>query len=124
MNLNQVTISVTDIDQSASFYSKLGLQLIVKADHYCRFHVRGNDVTFSIHKTDKASPGSTIIYFESDRLDEWVIELKHKGISFSKEPVDQSWLWREACLEDPDGHIICLYYAGSNRLNPPWRIKD
>jgi len=52
-----------------------------------------------------------------------VAELMSKGIEFSADPKDQSWLWREACLKDPDGHIICLYHAGENRLNPPWRIQ-
>ena len=37
-------------------------------------------------------------------------------------PTDQSWLWREAYLKDPDGNLICLYHAGANRRFPPWRI--
>ena len=32
------------------------------------------------------------------------------------------WLWREARLVDPSGNVICLYHAGENRLNPPWRV--
>jgi hypothetical protein len=33
------------------------------------------------------------------------------------------WLWREARLRDPDGHRVCLYRAGQNRKNPPWRLR-
>ncbi|MDP4264892.1 MAG: VOC family protein [Bacteroidota bacterium] len=124
MNLNQVTVSVSNIPRSAEFYKKLGLQMIVKEDHYCRFMAPGNEATFSIHKADKAEPGSTVIYFECGHLDEQVAELKSKGVVFDQDPVDQTWLWREAYLKDPDGHIICLYYAGKNRLDPPWRIKE
>jgi catechol 2,3-dioxygenase-like lactoylglutathione lyase family enzyme len=122
MRLNQVTIAVTDIKSSTGFYKSLGLILIVQTDHYCRFIVPGNEATFSIHLAENAEPGSTVIYFECDDLDKTVTELKFYGIEFSQEPVDQSWLWREAYLKDPDGHTICLYYAGENRLNPPWRL--
>jgi catechol 2,3-dioxygenase-like lactoylglutathione lyase family enzyme len=122
MTLNQITISVSDISVSLAFYQKLGLELIVRYDHYCRLIVPGNQATFSIEKTDKSEPGGTVIYFECDELDKKVEELKSKGIVFTKDPADQNWLWREAYLKDPDGHTICLYYAGENRLNPPWRL--
>jgi catechol 2,3-dioxygenase-like lactoylglutathione lyase family enzyme len=124
MNLNQITISVSDIKRSIEFYTNLGLKLIVKADHYCRFIVPGNDVTFSIQLSDKVMPGSTIIYFECNDLDKKVQESKSKAITFSHDARDQIWLWREAYLNDPDGHVICLYFAGDARLNPPWRIKS
>ena len=38
MNLNQVTIQVSDVEKSISFYEKLGLTLIVKdLPNYARF---------------------------------------------------------------------------------------
>lgn len=43
---------------------------------------------------------------------------------FDQEPVDQRWLWREARLKDVDGNQLILFYAGKNRLNPPWRIES
>ncbi len=45
------------------------------------------------------------------------------GVVFASEPTDRRWLWREAELFDPGGNRILLYFAGENRLNPPWRIK-
>ena len=27
-----------------------------------------------------------------------------------------------AYLRDPDGNRLCLYFAGENRVNPPWRV--
>lgn len=123
MKLNQVTISVGNIERSEAFYLELGFELIVKTGHYCRFIVPGNNATFSIHLADQPSPGNTVIYFECDELDKTVEALKKKGIHFIQDPVDQSWLWREAILKDPDGHTLCLYHAGENRLNPPWRLQ-
>jgi len=50
--------------------------------------------------------------------------LKQKGIQFDTEPTDEKWLWREARLKDIDGNQLILFYAGENRLNPPWRIEN
>lgn len=40
-----------------------------------------------------------------------------------QEPTDMDYLWREAVLHDPSGNRIKLYWAGENRLNPPWRVE-
>ncbi|MEM9090279.1 MAG: VOC family protein [Cyanobacteria bacterium P01_F01_bin.53] len=63
-----------------------------------------------------------VVYFETDTLDDKVTELKQRGFLFYQDPTDESWLWREARLKDPSGNIICLYFAGNNRKNPPWRV--
>jgi catechol 2,3-dioxygenase-like lactoylglutathione lyase family enzyme len=123
MKLNQVTIAVTNIDRAIEFYEKLGLELIVKSEHYCRFIVPGNEATFSTHKTERFQPGETVIYFETDDVDKTITELEEKGIRVFSKPIMQSWLWYEANLNDPDGNRVCIYHAGENRLNPPWRIK-
>ena len=28
-----------------------------------------------------------------------------------------------AYLRDPAGNLICLFWAGENRKNPPWRVQ-
>lgn len=125
MNLNQITIPSTNLPESVAFYQKLGLELIVDSiPRYARFVCPDGQSTFSIHHAEKlASGGEGIhVYFESDNLDEEVVRLKKAGINFEDDPVDQTWLWREARLKDPDGHLIILFHAGENRLNPPWRI--
>jgi predicted enzyme related to lactoylglutathione lyase len=63
------------------------------------------------------------LWFESDRLDELVLELKEKGVVVEREPQTMSDLWRVAQLRDPTGTQIALNHAGENRLNPPWRVK-
>jgi len=126
MNLNQVTVPSLDLNKSIPFYQDLGLKLIVKAlPHYARFECPNGNGTFSIHQTTTLSSGEGIyIYFECEDLDQKVAQLKEKGISFDLEPTDQSWLWREARLKDVDGNQLVLYFAGKNRLNPPWRIIE
>ena len=123
MNLNQITVATHDMSQSVAFYQKLGLELIVDTPHYTRFVVPEGQATFSVSLTEEPiqSPNTTI-YFECENLDAKVAELLAKGLEFSELPVDKQWLWREAHLLDPAGNIICLYYAGENRLNPPWRV--
>ena len=125
MNLNQVTVPSLDLEVSIPFYEKLGLELIVKAlPHYARFVCPDGSSTFSIHKVDQLPEGNgVVVYFESEALDQRVEELKALGFVFDLEPTDQNWLWREARLRDPDGNSLILYFAGENRLNPPWRIK-
>jgi catechol 2,3-dioxygenase-like lactoylglutathione lyase family enzyme len=124
MNMNQVTLPALNIAESISFYRKLGLKQIVDSEHYARFECPDGDATFSIHLADASElGGNAAIYFEHEELDTLCATLKEQGILFSRMPKDESWLWREAWLEDPSGNAICLYWAGENRKNPPWRIE-
>ncbi len=124
MNLNQVTIAVKNIEVSILFYKRLGLTLIVKSlPHYARFACPDGQATFSLHQVnDVTTSTSSCIHFEITELDTYVNKLVSEGFVFDELPVDKPWLWREARLKDPDGHQLILYFAGSNRLYPPWRI--
>ena len=115
-----------DLTKSVPFYQNLGLKLIVKSTpHYARFECPTGNSTFSIHQTESLPKGEGIyVYFECENLDEQVEKIKKSGIEFEQEPTDQKWLWREARLKDVDGNQLILYYAGENRLNPPWRVTD
>lgn len=125
MELNQVTLPATDVAASVAFYRTMGFELIVDAPHYARFKSTVGVATFSVHAVEElAEPSKTIVYFECSSLDEQVATLKAKGVPFTHEPRDERWLWREARLIDPAGNVICLYHAGENRLNPPWRVKQ
>ena len=125
MNLNQVTIYTNKFSESLEFYKSLGLKIIVDSSpRYVRFECLSGDSTFSLHETsDNSQCSNIVLYFECENLDEEVERLKNLGIKFEQEPTDQTWLWREAYLKDPTGNKICLYYAGENRQNPPWRVK-
>jgi hydroxymethylpyrimidine/phosphomethylpyrimidine kinase len=121
-SLNQVTVGCTNYAAAVDFYKALGLQQIVDSpsNGYARFEVP-NGATFSIHESQDIGT-STVVYFESKRLDAWVNELVSEGFAFEQMPQDESWGWREARLLDPSGNIVCLYSAGENRRYPAWRI--
>ena len=126
MNLNQVTLPVRDIEISTDFYRRLGFLHIVDTPHYARFACPDEGATFSLcleaNLPDNNQHG-IVIYFEHQELDTWVAEIKQRGIQFEQLPTEQSYLWREAILRDPSGNKIKLYWAGENRLNPPWRVE-
>lgn len=128
LHLNQILLSCSDIERSITFYQGLGLELIVRSsDHgkeYARFIVPGNQATFSLLGNVDVTPSGAEIAFECDDLDAQVEELKQRGYVFKSDPTDQSWLWREAHLLDPDGHALMLFHAGKNRLDPPWRLRE
>jgi catechol 2,3-dioxygenase-like lactoylglutathione lyase family enzyme len=122
--MNQVTLPALNIPESVSFYLKLGLKQIVDSEHYARFECPDGDATFSIHLADASETGGgAAIYFEHEDLNTLCDRLKNDGLEFSQMPTDQSWLWREAWLDDPAGNTICLFWAGENRKYPPWRVE-
>ena len=124
MNLNQITIPSRDLEKSLNFYEQLGLKLIVNAlPRYLRFLCRDGNSTFSVHLQEELPKGNGIVvYFESEDLDKEVNRLLALGLVFEELPSDKSWLWREARIKDPDCNQIILFWAGENRINPPWRI--
>jgi predicted enzyme related to lactoylglutathione lyase len=124
MNLNQVTVYTDKPLETVGFYQKLGLQIIVNSlPRYARLECPDGESTLSVHETETVSNNSNItLYFECENLDEEVKRLMKLGLTFEREPIDQSWLWREAYLKDPNGNNICLFHAGENRKNPPWKV--
>ena len=124
MNLNQITISVADVEKSILFYENLGLRLIVKSlPNYARFECLNGESTFSLHQSSIPNNGGTWLYFEIENLDQKVTELLQKGFLFEELPTDKEWLWREARIKDFDNNQLILFYAGDNRKSPPWRIN-
>jgi len=127
MNLNQVTLPVSNIAETVEFYLQLGFTQIVDSPRYARFICPEGESTFSLSLDEtlnsKNLNSRAVIYFEHEKLDELVLKLMTKGIEFDQEPTDYSFLWREAILHDPSGNKIKLYWAGENRINPPWRIN-
>lgn len=124
MDLNQVTIAVTDFDESVGFYQRIGLKLIVSArGEYARFEAPTGSSTFSLHLAEEGRPGQTMLYFEVEDVDRRYVELTALGVAFDHPPQDQSWRWREARFRDPSGNPLCLYHAGPDRRFPPWRLE-
>ena len=127
MNLNQVTMSTDNIEQSKLFYQKMGFNLIVDTPHYLRFECPQGGATFSLNLVDKLPDTSaTTVYFEfnsKDQIDDKVKSLAADGFEILQQPHDASYLWRVSYLCDPSGNRLCLYHGGEARLNPPWRVN-
>lgn len=125
MNLNQVTLPALDIAASAAFYRDMGFtQIVDSSPRYARFECPVGDATFSVHLVDTlVSDSGVVLYFECDDLDARVTMLESRGFVFDQLPTDERWLWREARLKDPSGNVLCLFHAGEDRKNPPWRIN-
>ncbi|MBS3798160.1 MULTISPECIES: VOC family protein [unclassified Pseudoalteromonas] len=122
MELNQVTLPVKNMADAVHFYLTLGFTQIVDTPHYARFTCPDGDATFSLSLDDGEFENPTVIYFEHKELDELYNTLSQKGILFEQAPTEQRYLWKEAILRDPSGNKIKLYWAGENRLNPPWKV--
>ena len=79
--------------------------------------------TFSVDLVDRVvGTEEVIVYFEDDDIDATYERLTAAGVAFDQPPTDMPWLWRESRFRDPDGHRLCLFHAGENRRNPPWRL--
>jgi len=125
MELNQVTLPCVDYDASVAFYKALGLtQIVDSPSRYARFE-SSTGSTLSIHSVESVADATGVtIYFEVEDVDAKIEELRDNGLRIDVEPVDQSWLWREAKLSDPAGNVICIFHAGENRRHPPWRVNE
>ena len=120
--LNHVTLPTHDLSASEHFWRLLGLRQIVRADErYARFETEGG-ATLSL-EAEEELPAPTV-FLECGDLDLTVAYLKAQGLTFTQEPRDENWGWREARLVDPSGNIVCLYQAGEMRRFPPWRLAD
>jgi len=127
MNLNQVTIYTDKTIETVEFFELLGLKRIVDSlPRYARLECGDGGSTLSVNEAEtrpvgSVPPNNIVLYLECD-VDAEYERLTSLGIEFTQSPTDQPWLWREAYLLDPNGNKICLYHAGENRLDPPWRI--
>ena len=123
MNLNQITLPAHDMEIATEFYRRMGFLQIVDTPHYARFECTEGNSTFSLSLTENGGENASVIYFEHENLDELVLMLKARGFEFEQEPTDMGHLWRESILYDPSRNKIKLYWAGENRVNPPWRVE-
>lgn len=123
MELNQVTLPVSNMEDAVQFYLTLGFTQIVDTPHYARFACPDGDATFSISLENGECENHAVIYFEHKNLEELCQSLARRGIVFEQQPTEQPYLWKEAIVKDPSGNKIKLYWAGENRLNPPWKVN-
>jgi predicted enzyme related to lactoylglutathione lyase len=130
MNLNQVTIYSNKTVETVEFFEQLGLKRIVDSlPRYARLECPDGDSTLSVQEAETRPVGrvplqSIVLYFDCPDLDAEYERLTALGLKFTEPPTDRPWLWRQAYLKDPNGNKICLFHAGDNRKNPPWRLSE
>ena len=129
MNLHQVTIYTEKTHEPVEFFEKLGLRRIVDSlPRYARLECPDGEATLSVCEfgelTPVAAANNVVLYFECDDVDAEYERLTALGLKFTEPPTDRPWLWRQCYLNEPNGNHICLFTAGDNRKNPPWRLSS
>ena len=129
MNLNQVTIYSEKTVETVEFFEKLGLTRIVDSlPRYARLECPEGEATLSVCEFGELTPfeasNNVVLYFDCADLDAEHERLTALGLKFTEPPTTRPWLWRQAYLKDPNGNKICLFNAGDNRKNPPWRLSE
>ncbi|MED5326889.1 MAG: VOC family protein, partial [Pseudomonadota bacterium] len=70
MELNQVTLPVTNMVEAVEFYLTLGFTQIVDTPHYARFTCPEGSSTFSLSLESESAQNHSVIYFEHEALEE------------------------------------------------------
>lgn len=123
---NHAMMYSRDVERALHFYAHhLGFKLIDDFRHqgmlvYARLRAPRGDSTIAIHLLE---PGKSIpesegirLYFEVKNLEAFCRNLEAAGVKIDQPPKLMPWGWRHAYLDDPDGHELSLYWAGSLRL--------
>ncbi len=126
LTFNHVMVYVRNVAPSLHFYADLlGFKLIDEFSYngrpvYARLQSPQGLNTVALHQLE---PGKTLsetqgvrLYFEVKNVEKACEKLKAAGVQLSQEPKLMPWGWKHAYLNDPDGHEISLYWAGSKRF--------
>lgn len=122
LTFNHAMVYVHDVPRALDFYSgKLGFRVIEQfGDGYARLRSPAGNTTIAMHKLGEdvhsADAPGIRLYFEVKQLDALCRKLAASGVHFKQMPTPMPWGWTHAYLDDPDGHEISLYWAGSKRL--------
>jgi catechol 2,3-dioxygenase-like lactoylglutathione lyase family enzyme len=122
VEFNHAMIYVRDVPRALEFYAgKLGFRVIEQfGEGYARLRSPAGSTTIALHQLGEdvhsADAPGIRLYFETKQLDRLCNKLAAAGVAIKKTPQQMPWGWRHAYLDDPDGHEISLYWAGSKRL--------
>jgi catechol 2,3-dioxygenase-like lactoylglutathione lyase family enzyme len=122
VEFNHAMIYVRDVPRALDFYSgKLGFRVIEQfGGGYARLRSPAGSTTIALHQLGEdvhsADAPGIRLYFEIKPLDAFCRKLVNAGVHIKKMPQQMPWGWRHAYLDDPDGHEISLYWAGTQRL--------
>ena len=114
LHLNQVLLTVKDLDRSREFYTKR-LGFTVRYDFSPEYVavVTPNKLQIGLHPSRGESSRKRVenqpigIEFQVDNVDIWYRKLRERGVRFTEKPKD-AWGEREARFKDPDGYGLAI----------------
>jgi predicted lactoylglutathione lyase len=113
-NVSAITITSTDLEQSLSFYQKLGFKELYRADMPFPWIQITDGALLIMLRKDK-TPYIALTYYIKD-IDKSVSELEADGIVFTTKPNPKDMIKR-CLMQSPDGMNISLvsYVEGFNQ---------
>lgn len=123
MKLDAISVTSTDLEKSAKFYSLLGFTFPTfgKDEKHIEPQTKNGEVRLMIDTADliESITGSkpvlpnhssfAILCEQPSKVDEVCIKIKNEGFVVIKEPWDAFWGQRYAIVQDPDGYMIDLF---------------
>lgn len=111
---------VRDLDKTAEFYEKLGLEVKSRSQDRLIVNLNWYRMDFVLADTEnsaeirdeaalEAKGAGVFFYFSVDDVDQAYAEIVSSGIKPITEPTDRSWGNREFLLRDPDGYKIVIF---------------
>src|SRR5258708_946663 len=125
LDFNHAMIYTKDVELALGFYRDLlGLKLLEEFRGgpkivYARLRALTGRGTIALHLLGRGRPlaaEGVRLYFEIRNLETFCKKLEAAGGKLSKPPAVMPWGWKHAYINDPDGHEVSLYWAGSKRL--------
>jgi catechol 2,3-dioxygenase-like lactoylglutathione lyase family enzyme len=120
MNFNHAILYVAEIERSVRYYTGIlrGASVLEQDNLYARLLLNGGSTLgFHVLKPGMVSPfkEGMRLYFETEDLIDECERLEELGYHFDRAREKMAWGWEQAYLTDPDGHQLCIYYAGAVR---------
>jgi len=119
---------VDDLDRTAEFYQKLGLEInqqtddrvIIYINWYRIDFVKAGQADYDQFRSEAASKGKgagVFFYFSVDDVDGAFAEIKSQGLKPATEPQPTDWGTYEFVLLDPDGYKL-VFFTRKAKRNP------
>ncbi|HTS75337.1 MAG TPA: VOC family protein [Bryobacteraceae bacterium] len=126
IDFNHAMIYTGDVARGVHFYSELlGFKIVETFEWegrtvYARLRAPAGTGSIALHMPEpgkKIPPADGIrLYFEVRALEKFCKRLEAAGVKIRQQPKLMPWGWIHAYLDDPDGHEISLYWAGTKRF--------
>jgi catechol 2,3-dioxygenase-like lactoylglutathione lyase family enzyme len=111
---------VRDLDKTAEFYQKLGLQIKSRSSDRIILYINWYRIDFVQSDTESTSEvqkelasaekgAGLFLYFSVDNVDEAYQDVVAAGLKPIAEPKDMSWGNREFTVRDPDGYKLVFF---------------